>query len=183
MHGKVEYIFDNPEPLAPRARLTFVPVDSEERRAMFDEAVRAILEGSLDGSDRAAVQQGQEQLQAQRLSRPDAGFVYRTDWWSLAFGTKQEDLVGVIQPVVFAGCDRDGLHEGTIHYIGVLPRHRGHGYVDDLLAEATNRLARLGVWRICTDTDVNNHPMRRAFLRLGYREGRTRAIPFPQAKP
>jgi RimJ/RimL family protein N-acetyltransferase len=58
--------------------------------------------------------------------------------------------------------------EGTIHYIGVLPEHRGQGYIIDLLQEATETLKSIGVWRIFSDTDINNFPMRNAFEKVGY---------------
>lgn len=182
MYERVEYVWDHPEPFATGTGLTFTSVDDEARRALFEQAVDAVLDGSLDSADQAALEQKERRRQAERLSRPDGGFSYRMHWWALAYDA-DANLIGLVQPVVFAGCDRDGLHEGTIHYIGVLPRHRGRGYVNDLLAEGTNRLARLGVWRIYTDTDVRNAPMRQAFLRLGYREGRVRSIPFHDAKP
>ena len=57
---------------------------------------------------------------------------------------------------------------GTITYIAVLPEHRGHGYVDELLKPA-NRTARgLGFRAILSDTDVLNAPMQQALRRNGH---------------
>ncbi|MFD0576907.1 GNAT family N-acetyltransferase [Dactylosporangium darangshiense] len=55
-----------------------------------------------------------------------------------------------------------------IAYIGVLPQHRGHGYIDDVLAEGTRVLAGQDAPRIRATTDVGNVPMARAFARAGY---------------
>ncbi len=55
-----------------------------------------------------------------------------------------------------------------IAYIGVLPAHRGNGYIDDLLAEGTRILAAHGVPRIQASTDLGNVPMARSFQRTGY---------------
>ena len=55
-----------------------------------------------------------------------------------------------------------------IAYIGVVPAHRGHGYIDDLLAEGTRLLVEQGVPRIRAATDVGNTPMAAAFARAGY---------------
>ena len=55
-----------------------------------------------------------------------------------------------------------------IAYLGVVPAHRGHGFVHDLLATGTRLLARQGVPQIRAATDVGNAPMAAAFARAGY---------------
>jgi hypothetical protein len=55
-----------------------------------------------------------------------------------------------------------------IAYLGVLPRHRGNGYIDDILAEGTRILARHEAPRIRASTDLGNTPMANAFRRAGY---------------
>ena len=55
-----------------------------------------------------------------------------------------------------------------IAYIGVLPGHRGHGYVDEILAEGTRVLAANNVPRVRASTDLDNVPMANAFERNGY---------------
>ena len=59
-------------------------------------------------------------------------------------------------------------YNAIIAYIGVVPAHRGHGYIDDILAEGTRILAAEGVPRIRANTDVGNFPMEAAFARAGY---------------
>jgi RimJ/RimL family protein N-acetyltransferase len=56
----------------------------------------------------------------------------------------------------------------VIGYIGVVPEQRGHGYVDDLLAEGTALLADQGAEVVKADTDTGNVPMAAAFARAGY---------------
>ena len=48
------------------------------------------------------------------------------------------------------------------------PAHRGRGYVDDLLLEATHLLVEAGAAEIEAATDVGNTPMAAAFDRCGY---------------
>ncbi|RAO30732.1 hypothetical protein ONO23_04227 [Micromonospora noduli] len=55
-----------------------------------------------------------------------------------------------------------------IAYLGVVPEHRGRGYVDGLLAEGTRILAEEDVPRIRAATDLGNAPMANAFARAGY---------------
>jgi RimJ/RimL family protein N-acetyltransferase len=55
-----------------------------------------------------------------------------------------------------------------ITYLAVLPAHRGHGYIDDILAEGTRVLAGQDVPRIRASTDLGNVPMANAFRRAGY---------------
>jgi RimJ/RimL family protein N-acetyltransferase len=47
-------------------------------------------------------------------------------------------------------------------------RHRGNGYVDDILAEGTRILAGQDAPRIRASTDLGNTPMANAFERAGY---------------
>jgi RimJ/RimL family protein N-acetyltransferase len=55
-----------------------------------------------------------------------------------------------------------------IAYLGVVPAHRGLGYVHDLLAAGTSLLAAHNVHRIRATADVGNVPMAAAFALAGY---------------
>jgi RimJ/RimL family protein N-acetyltransferase len=55
-----------------------------------------------------------------------------------------------------------------IAYIGVLPAHRGHGYIDEILAQGSRTLAEHQAPRIRASTDLDNVPMARAFTRAGW---------------
>jgi RimJ/RimL family protein N-acetyltransferase len=88
--------------------------------------------------------------------------------WRTA-STPGGELVGLVMP-------SRNYEVAVIGYIGVVPEHRGHGYVDDLLAEGTARLAAEGVDLIRADTDVGNAPMAAAFARAGYRVAGRRIV-------
>jgi ribosomal protein S18 acetylase RimI-like enzyme len=81
--------------------------------------------------------------------------------WCTA-STPAGELVGLVVP-------SRNYQSAVIGYVGVVPEQRGHGYVDDLLAEGTARLAAEGAELIRADTDVGNAPMAAAFARAGYR--------------
>ncbi|MEK8108595.1 GNAT family N-acetyltransferase [Micromonospora sp. M12] len=83
------------------------------------------------------------------------------EWWRI--GTLGEDG----EPVGFVVPARNAYHP-VIAYLGVVPEHRGHGYVDGLLAEGTRVLAEENVPRIRAATDLGNVPMAKAFARAGY---------------
>jgi RimJ/RimL family protein N-acetyltransferase len=151
----------------PSDRLRFRAEPDDE---VFVDLFRRVLEGTLDaesGSGAAAVG-------AERQARDDVAF-YRDEmpgdraWWRIA-----ETPQG--RPVGFALPSRNtSVH--VVGYLGVLPEHRGHGYVDDLLAEITRFLAvdaEADVVR--ADTDLANVPMAAAFTRLGYRNFARRLV-------
>jgi ribosomal protein S18 acetylase RimI-like enzyme len=56
-----------------------------------------------------------------------------------------------------------------ISYVGVLPEHRGNGYAEELLLEASHLLVEGGATEIVAATDVGNAPMAAAFARCGYK--------------
>jgi RimJ/RimL family protein N-acetyltransferase len=59
----------------------------------------------------------------------------------------------------------------------VLPEHRGHGYVRDILVEVTRILVvEAGATTIRADTDLVNEPMAAAFLHVGYRNHARRLV-------
>jgi RimJ/RimL family protein N-acetyltransferase len=120
-----------------------------------------VLDGTLDAHSRddlgrmtareAAEQQYREEL---------AGYASPHEWWRIATLPDGE-------PVGFVIPAHNGYNP-IIAYIGVVPAHRGHGYVDEVLAAGTRLLAAEGVPRIRASTDVGNVPMARAFARAGY---------------
>ena len=96
----------------------------------------------------------------------------------MGFDNKDE-IVGFLQPVIYRGCSKDGLEEGTIYYISVVPEYRGKHYIYDLLCQATRTLQEVEVWRIFSDTDVYNKPMIKTFKEVGYRQfSSSRKIPL-----
>ena len=159
--------------LVERLRLEWLPgtkIPERTGRLRFrpaldrDKLIRLmtlVLEDTLDAHSQrdletmtpsdVATTQHEEEFLAYRSSR---------DWWTIA-----DDPAG--DPVGFVIPAWNNYHP-IIAYIGVVPAHRGHGYVDEILAEGTRILAANDVPRIRASTDVGNVPMAKAFARLGY---------------
>jgi RimJ/RimL family protein N-acetyltransferase len=142
----------------PSRRLGFRPVrDASE----LIELMTQVLDGSLDAHSRDELTRITAAEAARRQYDEElARYASPHDWWRIA-ETPDGDPVGFVIPA----------HNGyspVIAYIGVLPAHRGHGYIDDILAEGTRILAAQDVPRIRAATDLGNVPMARSFARLGY---------------
>jgi RimJ/RimL family protein N-acetyltransferase len=56
----------------------------------------------------------------------------------------------------------------TIAHVGVVPQHRGHGYIHDLLAAGTAAAQGSGITTMLSDVDVLNDPMLTAMQRAGH---------------
>ncbi|MEU1126696.1 GNAT family N-acetyltransferase [Streptomyces sp. NPDC005899] len=140
-------------------RLLFRPVAGREDLVAL---MAPVMEGTLDAHGRAELASGLDTRQAARKQYDEEFARLRTPraWWRIA------ELPGG-EPVGFVVPARNNYHP-MIAYIGVLPAHRGHGYVDDILAEGTRVLAAEGVDRVRAATDLGNVPMAQAFARLGY---------------
>ncbi|MEO3792286.1 GNAT family N-acetyltransferase [Nonomuraea sp. B10E15] len=155
---------DAPVP-EPPDRLVF---RGEEDDEVFVEAFRRVAAGSLDFATRQALRTMDPVEQAREDVRDCASMRGERSWWRLAYD-KGGDLVGVALP---SANDAGPV----VGYLGVVPEQRGHGYVDDLLAEITRFHAERGVQRIVADTDSGNVPMARAFERGGYRNFAIRLV-------
>ena len=139
-------------------RLTFRPVRNQGE---LIELMTLVLDGTLDAHSRddlsrmtpshAAHEQYHGELE--RYASPH-------EWWRIATLPDGE-------PVGFVIPAHNGYNP-IIAYLGVVPAHRGHGYVHDVLAEGTSLLAAQNVPRIRAATDVGNAPMAAAFARAGY---------------
>lgn len=139
-------------------RLAFRPVGNPGELV---ELMTIALEGTLDAYSRddltrmtpgqAAWRQYNNELE--RYPSPH-------EWWRIATLPDGE-------PVGFVIPAHNGYNP-IIAYLAVVPAHRGHGYVHELLAIGTRLLAAQNVPRIRAATDVNNTPMARAFALAGY---------------
>ncbi|MEV6654467.1 GNAT family N-acetyltransferase [Streptomyces sp. NPDC051219] len=139
-------------------RLRFRPADDREELIGL---MTLVLEGTLDAHSLQEL--------ATMTARESATLMYEQeflayksphDWWTIA-ETPDGTPVGFVIPA-------RNNYNPVIAYIGVLPAHRGHGYIDDLLAEGTRVLAAHDVPRIRAATDLANVPMAKAFARAGY---------------
>ena len=152
--------------LPPRSeRLVFRPADDADMLL----ALRSVLDGTLDAySRRDIATHGSDEAAAIQM-RELHWFPSPRDWWQLAYDASDR-LVGLIIPA-------RNYALPTIGYVGVVPEQRGHGYVNDLLAEMAWRLDELAPGEeIGADTDVGNEPMARAFARAGFRNVAARMV-------
>jgi len=141
-------------------RLTFRPEADDD---VFVDLFDRTLSGTLDVTSRKEAEASGARAQAVS----DVMF-YRErmngqrSWWRVA-ETSSGDLAGF-------GIPSRNTAVPVVGYLGVLPEHRGHGYVDEILAEVTRVLvAEAGATTIHADTDLENRPMAAAFDRAGYR--------------
>jgi RimJ/RimL family protein N-acetyltransferase len=141
-----------------RPRLMFRPVQDQEELLVL---MTAALDGTLDAHSRADLTQMSARDAAVRQYEDEfAGYSSPRDWWRIA-------TLADGDPVGFVIAARNDYNP-IIAYIAVLPQHRGHGYIDEILAEGTRVLAAQDVTRIRAATDLGNTPMAAAFGRAGY---------------
>ncbi len=124
----------------------------------YAEVFARVPIGTLDRNDQWYYERVRpDHWAAQMLEYADGA----EDTWLIA-----ESDEGPIGMVGISPFDEPGT--ATIAYIGVLPEHRGNGYVDDLLAAATSAAQEAGFARILSDVDTDNHPMLAAMDRAGH---------------
>jgi RimJ/RimL family protein N-acetyltransferase len=141
-------------------RLKFRPEADDE---VFVELFERALYGTLDATSRKEAEASGSRAQA-----VSDVVLYRErmngqrSWWRVA-ETASGDLAGF-------GIPSQNTEVAVVGYLGVVPEHRGHGYVDEILAEVTRVLiAEAGATTIHADTDLENRPMAAAFDRAGDR--------------
>ncbi|GAA1752339.1 GNAT family N-acetyltransferase [Agromyces humatus] len=156
-----------------RLRLEWTPasgISAADPRLSFrdfasDEEVLAlttrVLDGTLDAHSREDLEGATPREVAERQFEEEfAHYTTPRGWWRVA-----ADESG--KPVGFVIPARNSYNH-IIAYIGVLPEHRGNGWIDGILAEGTRVLAEAGAPHIRAATDVGNVPMAAAFARAGY---------------
>lgn len=149
----------------PSDRLTFTPEPDDH---VILDVLRRIAVDTLDHHTRRALTTTDPTDQAR-----DTLAFYRDcpgerDWWRLAH-TTDGTLVGLTIPSATP-------NNRNVGYLGVLPEHRGHGHIHDLLAHITAFHAAAGADRVTATTDLANAPMAAAFDRAGYRTTETRLV-------
>lgn len=139
-------------------RLKYRPVrDRDELISLMT----LVLDGTLDAHSQADLaSMTPEQAAAAHYERELANYRSPRAWWRVATLPDGE-------PVGFVTPARNDYNP-IIGYLGVVPAHRGKGYIDDILAEGTRILAAQHVPRIRAATDLGNTPMAGAFERAGY---------------
>lgn len=156
---------------ARSTRLRFEPADDEAFVGVFQR----VSEGSLDAATaRDIARLGPEAAAREEVELYQTMLVGDRNWWRLAYDAEGK-LIGFAIPSANNGGP-------VVGYLGVLPEHRGNGYINDLLAEITHQLAETGAVQIRADTDFGNVPMAKAFERGGYRNFAVRRVlSFPEA--
>jgi RimJ/RimL family protein N-acetyltransferase len=142
----------------PAGRLVFRPLqDTGELLTLMTSA----LDGTLDAHSRHDLTRMSARAAAVMHYEGElARYTSPKDWWRIA------TLPGG-EPVGFVIPARNDYNP-IIAYLAVLPKHRGNGYIDDILAEGTRVLAEQDVPRIRASTDLGNTPMANAFQRARY---------------
>jgi RimJ/RimL family protein N-acetyltransferase len=119
------------------------------------------LDGTLDVHSRDDLgRMTAREAAVNHFEREFARYTSPREWWRVAT-LPDGQAVGFVIPA-------RNPYNPIIAYLAVLPAHRGHGFVDDILAEGTRILADQDVPRIRASTDVGNVPMADAFQRAGY---------------
>ena len=139
-------------------RLTFRPVRNPGE---LIELMALVLDGTLDAHSRDDLTRMTPRQAAQEQYRNEfERYASPHEWWRVATLPDGE-------PVGFVIPAHNGYNP-IIAYLGVVPAHRGHGYIHDVLAAGTSLLAAQDVPRIRAATDVGNAPMAAAFALAGY---------------
>ena len=166
---KYGYHWDDPgEAVVVPDRLRFVDIDE-----IGDDEYLGIIgrtgAGTLDRNDAWY----REQTGSENWGKVFAAYLAVEDrkMWLVGL-TPGGEPVGFIAVSDF-GVDEpnqwDRLPAATIAMMGVLPEHRGNGYVDDLLLAGTAAAQRHGFVSMVDTVDVVNTPMDEAMVRTGHR--------------
>ncbi len=151
------------QPAQIEQRLIYRPF-SEGDDAAFTDVIRRVSTDSLDRLDVLQRESlGVKEFAQEYFRMLRYEFAFYPHWWLLAY-TQANELVGHVVNLPY-NLDQ---HEGTIGYIGVVPEQRGHGYINDILAQSMSVMIQDGIKTIICDTDQLNAPMIAAFKRQGY---------------
>ena len=145
---------------APGARLQFRSL-SEVGDETFVEAIGQVTEGTLDQLDAEGYKEVGQETAAQNYFAILKNVHFEPDWWLLAYNGAGE-LAGLVVPQQF------GKDRGVLNYVGVPPKHRGRGYVNDLLAKGLSVLKENGIRHILADTDAKNFPIHAALQKASF---------------
>jgi RimJ/RimL family protein N-acetyltransferase len=144
---------------ASDGRLVFRPVTDE---AELLALMTSVLDGTLDAHSRDDLtRMSPERAAAEQFEGELARYSTPREWWRIA-ALPSGEPVGFVIPA-------RNHYNPIIAYLGVVPAHRGQGYISQILAEGTRILAAQDdVPHIRASTDVGNVPMAQAFARAGW---------------
>jgi Acetyltransferase (GNAT) family len=143
---------------APTGRIEFRPASDDGELL---DLMTLVMDGTLDAhSQQDLALMSARQGAIRHFEEELACYSSPWQWWQIA------TLPGG-EPAGFVIPARNNYH-AIIAYLGVLPAHRGNGYINEILAEGTRILAAHNVSRIRASTDLANVPMAEAFTRAGW---------------
>jgi Acetyltransferase (GNAT) family len=143
---------------APTGRIEFRPASDDGELL---DLMTLVMDGTLDAhSQQDLALMSARQGAIRHFEEELACYSSPRQWWQIA------TLPGG-EPAGFVIPARNNYH-AIIAYLGVLPTHRGNGYINEILAEGTRILAAHNVSRIRASTDLANVPMAEAFTRAGW---------------
>lgn len=153
----------------PDPRIEFRPADDDA----FLDAFCKVSAGSLDVGTQHGIADHGVEAEAREHMGVYLEMPGERDWWRLAYN-QDGDLIGLAIPSANNGGP-------VVGYLGVVPEHRGKGYIDPLLGEIARCHAATGATSIIADTDTVNVPMAKAFERNGYVNFANRLVISPAA--
>ena len=176
-YWKTPFYWESGCPIPPKkSELSYEPVTDDALRPL----IRTVMTTSMDGSDKFNVPRIGADAAVQELYDVLPRYFERQPGWWRVGKNAEGRAVAFVLPVTFKEERfwKDGMPQGTIFYMGVLPQFRGQGYGLDLVNEATRVFVAAGCWRIFCDTGTDNTPMINAFRKAGYmeREQRQRSL-------
>jgi RimJ/RimL family protein N-acetyltransferase len=125
---------------------------------LFIQTLQKISSNSLDSEDIEYQQKFGAEKASLKYFNDLKKQNYCPKFWELAF--KENSLIGLIISQI------ENENIGSISYIGILPKMRGHQYIDQLIIRSINNLKHKN--KIIAETDIENKPMINAFLRNGF---------------
>jgi len=167
---RLRFVWTPADDLAPADSSRGLEFRAEPDDEVFVDLFTRVLSGSLDTtSTREAARIGTVEQARKDLAHLRDQMLGERSWWLVAVN-RDGDTVGF-------GIPSRNPVALVVGYLGVLPEHRGHGYIDDILAEITRILVdEAGAVLIRADTDLVNEPMAAAFRRGGYRNHARRLV-------
>jgi len=152
---------------APTGRVVFREEPDDE---VFVDVLARVVQGSLDSyTTEQAAEFGAEVHARSDVEHYRDLMHGKRSWWLIA-ANQDGETVGF-------GIPSRNAQEAVVGYLGVLPEHRGHGYIDEILAQITRVLVdESDAGRVLADTDLANKPMAASFERVGYRNFARRLV-------
>lgn len=138
-------------------RLVFKKLQEIDSNDYID-AIEKVTEATLDGDDLDCITEFGSKQAAINYFNLLKDIDFNKSWWKLAY-THNNELIGLVIPQKF----NDDV--GAINYIGVVPKKRGNGYVNDLIVEGIRILNENNIKKVIADIDVKNYPLEKSLTK------------------